>query len=65
MFIIKKGNIGRESILFRQYFDYWVNCLVKLYMKMWVGINNFKGFFLFLYKMLLIIKDKRVLGLGL
>lgn len=64
MFIIKKV-ILIERGYYVDNFDYWVNCLVKLYMKMGVGINNFKRFFLFLYKMLLIMMDKRVLGLGL
>lgn len=41
---IKKGNIGRESTSPREHFDYRVNCLAKLYTKMWVGINNLKGF---------------------
>lgn len=64
MFIIKKV-ILIDRGYYVDNFDYWVNCLVKLYMKMGVGINNFKRFFLFLYKMLLIMMDKRVLGLGL
>lgn len=47
---IKKGNIDRERTSPRQHFDYRVNCLAKLYTKMWVGINNLKGFLPFSYK---------------